>query len=327
MRASTRWLPLFAVVVTACAPQPPLPDAAPPPPAVAPARSDVDRAVERHRQFARQQLAAGNLAAAAAEWQILTLLAPDNAEFRRELDATRAAARRGAQEKLDAARAAQRSGQTERAIQLHVQALALDPASAEAARALRELDRQKYARIQQDRAARAKPDAVAAGAPATARSASADAAGDGYDVEQALEMLAAGDLAGGLRDLRAWVAANPRQRATRLRIGAAVFDKGREQEASGAREQALSTYESAVALRGDAPPEWAARIAPLKKSVAEELYEAGVRASRSDLKRAIAQWEACLRLDPQHARASARLQEARRLQARVQRIEDGTAPK
>jgi hypothetical protein len=66
MRASTRWLPLFAVVVTACAPQPPLPDAAPPPPAVAPARSDVDRAVERHRQFARQQLAAGNLAAAAA---------------------------------------------------------------------------------------------------------------------------------------------------------------------------------------------------------------------------------------------------------------------
>lgn len=82
-----------------------------------------------------------------------------------------------------------------------------------------------------------------------------------------------------------------------------------------------------MALRGDAPPEWAARIAPLKKSVAEELYEAGVRASRSDLKRAIAQWEACLRLDPQHARASARLQEARRLQARVQRIEDGTAPK
>ena len=327
MRASPRWLPLFAVVVTACAPQPPLPDAVPPPGAIAPARSDVDRAVERHRQSAQQQRAAGNLAAAAAEWQILTLLAPDNAEFRRELDATRAAARRGAQEKLDAGKAAQRSGQTERAIQLHVQALALDPASAEAARALRELDRQKYARIQQDRAARAKPDTMAAGAPAASRAAPADGAGDGYDVEQALEMLAAGDLAGGLRDLRAWVAANPRQRATRLRIGSAVFEQGRAQEARGARAQALSTYESAVALRGDAPPEWTARIAPLKKSVAEDLYDEGVRASRSDLKRAIAQWEACLRLDPQHARATARLKEARQLQARMQRIEDGAAPK
>jgi tetratricopeptide (TPR) repeat protein len=248
---------------------------------------------------------------------------PDNAEFRRELDATRAAARRGAQEKLDAARAAQRSGQPARAIQLHVQALALDPASAEAARALRELDRQKYARIQQDRAARAKP-MPRRGRPATARSARPTRR------RRLRRRAGAGDArrrrpGRGLRDLRAWVAANPRQRATRLRIGAAVFDKGREQEASGAREQALSTYESAVARA--TRREWAARIAPLKKSVAEELYEAGVRASRSDLKRAIAQWEACLRLDPQHARASARLQEARRLQARVQRIEDGTAPK
>ena len=54
---------------------------------------------------------------------------------------------------------------------------------------------------------------------------------------------------------------------------------------------------------------------------------AEVERSRSDLKRAIAQWEACLRLDPQHARATARLKEARQLQARMQRIEDAAAPK
>jgi tetratricopeptide (TPR) repeat protein len=140
-------------------------------------------------------------------------------------------------------------------------------------------------------------------------------------------MLSAGDTTGALRDLRAWVDANPRQRAVRQRIGVAVFDKARELETAGAREQALGVYESAVALRGESPPEWSARISALRKSLADARYDAGVRAAGNDLKLAIAEWEACLRIDPQHARATARLAEARDALARAPRPGSAKAPR
>lgn len=323
----------LAVLLPACAPVPPAPEPTPAPraaPAPAPAPSSIDAVVERHRRLAAQYRAAGDLAAAADEMHVVVLLAPNDADARRERDELAAERARSAKDRMDAAAAAQKAGQAERAIQSYLQALALEPTNRDAAAQLRELDRQKYARIQQDRAARAKPDGMAApslslaaarpnGDPAAAR-ANGDAATDGYDIAQALEMLAAGDTAGGLRDLRAWVDANPRQRATRQRIGNAVYDRARDVEASGAREQALTLYEAAVALRGDAPAEWTTKLQALRKVVAEELYDAGVRAYRTDVSRAIAKWEACLRIDPQHAKAAARLKEARTLQEKMRRI-------
>lgn len=257
--ARARWLGAVALAVAGCAQQPPVPESAPPP-ATARVPADVAQAIESHRALARRHQAAGNPRAAAVEWQILTLLAPEDADFRHELAASRDAARRMSQERLDAGRAAQRAGQPERALEAYVQALAFDPGNDEAARALRELDRQRLARIQQDRAARARNES----APAPRL-----AAADAYDVDQALELLAAGDLAGGLRDLKAWVDANPRQRATRQRLATAVFDKGRELEAAGARSQALVAYEAAVALHGEAPASWTARITALKKPPAD----------------------------------------------------------
>ncbi len=323
----------LAALLPACAPVPPAPEPTTPPrvaPAPAPAPSSVDAAIDRHRRLAAQYRSAGDLTAAADEMHVVTLLAPHDADARRQRDELVAERARAAKERIDAAVAAQKAGQAERAIQSYLQALALDPSNRDAATQLRELDRQKYARIQQDRAARAKPDGMAApsapavaartnGDPAGAR-ANGDATTEGYDIAQALEMLAAGDTAGGLRDLRAWVDANPRQRATRQRIGNAVYDRARDVEATGAREQALSLYEAAVALRGEAPAEWTTKIQALRKVVAEELYEAGVRAFRGDVNRAIAKWEACLKLDPQHAKAAARLKEARALQERMRRI-------
>ena len=255
-----RGLFIVAVGVAGCAQQPPVPESAPPPPPPARESADIAQAIESHSANARRHQAAGNPRAAAVEWQIVTLLAPENTEFRRELAASRDAARRLSQERLDAGHAAQRAGQAERALEAYVQALAFDPGNDEAARALRELDRQRLARIQQDRAARARNES----APAPRL-----AAADAYDVDQALELLAAGDLAGGLRDLKAWVDANPRQRATRQRVATAVYDKGRELEAAGARSQALVAYESAVALHGEAPAAWTARITALKKQPAD----------------------------------------------------------
>jgi tetratricopeptide (TPR) repeat protein len=80
-------------------------------------------------------------------------------------------------------------------------------------------------------------------------------------------MFKAGDVEGGLRDLRRYVDTYPNDKAGRNRIGTAVYDRGRELEAQGAREQALKMYEQAVALRGEPGPGWSARIQALKKSL------------------------------------------------------------
>lgn len=269
MRTRVAWI-VVPLALVACAPLPPAPDIVAEPRSAATGSPAVEQAIARHRQLARQYGDAGDLAAAATEWHILMLLDPREPAFRQQRDAALAAKARATQESLDAGRAARRSGQTERALQAFLRALALDPGNDEAARAARELDRQKYARIQQDRAARARPEGTAPAPGATARAMPVEPSGDGYDIEQALEMLSAGDIAGGLRDLRDWVASNPGNRTARRRIGTAVYDKARELEAGGAREQALTLYDSALALRGESVPEWAARAKALRRALADE---------------------------------------------------------
>jgi tetratricopeptide (TPR) repeat protein len=326
-------LSVWCVVgLAACAqvPSAPAPETLPSGTQARPARSDdpVVQAIVQHRQLAQKARDAGELADAAAQWQILTLLAPDDESFRRELNATRAAIRQGVAAELATGATALRNGETDRASQAFLRALALDPQNPEAARALRDIDRQKLARIQQDRAAKLKPIDMAAVARSPRNQALPPAeVAETFDIEQRIELLQAGDVAGGLRELHAFVVANPNDRAARQRIGAAVYERGRDLERKGTREQALTMYEEAVALRGDAPAEWSARITALRRALSDEYYEIGVRAYRTDLALAIKQWESSLRFDPKNLKAASRLQEARLAQAKLQRIEAEAARK
>jgi tetratricopeptide (TPR) repeat protein len=152
--------------------------------------------------------------------------------------------------------------------------LALDPDHADAAQALREIERRRLARIAAGRAAKVN-EAAAAGMPngasraAPARQPAADAT-EAYNIDQPLEMFKAGDTAGGMRDLRNYVEANPNDKAGRNRIGTAVYERARELEAQGQREQALAMYEQAVSLRGEPGFGWASRIQSLKKALGDE---------------------------------------------------------
>ena len=62
------------------------------------------------------------------------------------------------------------------------------------------------------------------------------------------------------------------------RIGAAVAERAKELEGKGQREAALGLYEQALSLRGEPQPEWSARVAALRKSVAADYYNEGVKA-------------------------------------------------
>ncbi|HEX9276296.1 MAG TPA: hypothetical protein VGA51_07850 [Casimicrobiaceae bacterium] len=297
----TRLTAAVAIVLAACAQAPEQPEPAAAietPRALAPDTAQT-RAIAKHQKLAARYRDAGDLADAATEWHILALLDPQNESFRRELAQARTAIARTIQVELETGRAAARRGEPDVATQAMLKVLALDPGNAEAVKSLRELERQKATRAQAERAARA------------ARSAAPQPA-DSFDVEQRIELFRAGDMASGLRELKRYVDAHPADSTARAQIGTAVFDRARELESQGARENALSMYEQAIALRGEPMPAWSATAGALRKAVSADYYDKGVRAAATDPAQAIKHWETSLRFDPGNKATAAKLAEARR---------------
>ena len=337
MRASG-WLPLCGALVLAACAEAPVQPGAPAPPRSA-ASDATATAIAEHRELARRYAQAGDHGSAAREWHIVLLLAPGDGAAGKEYDAERAAIRQGVRDNLLTGQTAWRNGDAERATQSMLRVLALDPENGEAAKVLREIDRQKLARIQATQAQRAARDnqanaaaaardvlasaAAARAAPGTA----ASEASEPYDLEQAIEMFKAGDVNGGLRDFRAFVDANPRNDAARQRIASIVYDLAIETEQKGAHEQALTLVEQAVGLRGKPVTEWSARAQGLRKTLSADYYDRGVQTSRSDIGGAIRLWETSLRYDPQNKLAQAKLAEARGVQDKLKRVERETKAK
>jgi hypothetical protein len=120
--------------------------------------------------------------------------------------------------------------------------------------------------------------------------------------------------------MRAFVEANPNNQAARQRIAAVVYDRGREAEGKGAREQALMLYEQASAFRGKPLPEWNDQMQKVRKALSDEYYDKGMQAYRTDTAAAIKLWETSLRYDPQNRKAAAKLMEARLADDKLKRI-------
>jgi len=314
---------LGCIALSACAPSPVEPDTEPARPVLRldpPPRTSRAGFVARHIELAKRAHESGDLAAAEDHWQVLTLIDPDNASYRASLEGAREAIRRAVREQYQAAVNARRGGDTTRARDAFLHVLALDPSHADAARALREIEQQAMARTQGDRAARARAvDDIVAGARARA---AAPAPADPYDLEQRLEIMRAGDAQAGVRELRAWVDANPGDKAGRLRAGTAVAERARDAESKGQRESALSLYEQAALLAGASQSDWAARVQSLRKSLGDQYYAEGMKMYRTDLGAAIRHWEAGVKFDPNNANLQMRLREAKLAQQKLQKIGD-----
>ena len=318
---TARLLIAAALAVAGCAQVPvdrPPVQAAAPAATVQSSNRSVAEAIARHRKLADDARRAGDLATAAQQLQIVTVLAPDDPSYLRELATVRAAIDREARDNVLAGTAAMSAGDLDRASAAMLRALALDPSQPDAAKALREIDRRRLTRIQADKAAK-----VTQQGEAVARSSSPRTQGevnDGFDIEQAIEMLKAGDASNGLRDLRAYVEANPGNRAARQRIGNAVADRARELEEQGAREQAATLYEQAVALRGDGNAPWAPRMTSLKKKLSLEYLDKGTRVYRTNLAQAISFFETSVKYDPSNTQASIKLGEAKMAREKLEKI-------
>jgi len=304
--------------LAACAPAPPDPTpAAPivvrPAPSRPPPVSHRGAAIAHHARLAAIAHEAGDLADAAEHEEVLVLLAPDDPARRKTLQATREAIRRAIRTHVDAAVAARRAGDLAGARDAYLRVLVLDADNAEAGKALREIDLAAMTRAQADRAARVRvPDEVVTNAKARAS--------ESNDLDQRIEILRAGDLNTGLRELRSWVDAHPGERASRQRIGVAVAEKARELESKGQREAALGLYEQAGSLASTAAPEWASRAQNLRKALGEQYYTEGMKLYRTDLAGAIRHFENGARYDPSNTNLQIRLREAKLAQQKLQKI-------
>ena len=326
-RPVSPWLIAAALgALAGCAEQPvapTAPGAAAPAPVVRPSPHDerVRQSIARHQQLAREYRQSGDLAAAAIQWQLVTLLAPGDSNARQELAATRAEIHRRVQESLTAGVAFARASDFEKAAEQYLKALALEPDNAEAAAQLRDIEKRRATRTQAGRAAQAAAasNGQRANVASTRPAATAPMmpAPDIVDAELPIELFKAGDTAGGLRDMKRYVEANPNDKAARNRMGTLVYDRGRDLEAQGQREQAYAMYEQALALRGEPGLGWNLRIGALRKTLADAYYEKGVQVAKSNIADAIKDWETSLRYDPQNAKASARLKEAKAVQERL----------
>lgn len=292
---------------------------------------DLQRAlaasIAEHEKSALREEAAGELLAASAQWHVLSLLAPEQERYRAQLTAVRTRVRKTAAESLASGLAAYRRGDLETASNALLGVLALSPDEQEAQKVLREIERQRISAIQAERAARFKanygstPLGVAAASKTARPVAENDSGAQAYELEQSLELFKAGDTEGGLRDMRRYATAYPGDTRGRERLSEAVYRRAMELDERGKREAALTLLEQAGAVRGSTPPAWSSQSLAIRKALSRDYYEQAWRAYRTDVQQAIRLWETSLRYDPQNTGSALKLQEARRMQESLRRMD------
>lgn len=297
-----------------------------------PNAADIAR---KHRQLAVRARETNDLAAAARAWSIVTLLQPSDESAQSELATVRAAISRGVDENWQAANSALSKGDKETAGHYLLKLLALSPSHVEAARALREIEKQQMTSIANGKVARAKLEgnpyritqASSASPAGRTPSGRATEPPQSFDLEQRLEMFKAGDVVGGLAEFRRYVESNPKDVSGRKRIAQAVYDRGRQFDTPNTPENALAIYEQAIHLRGEpAVPAWKDRVTQLRKGLAASYYDKGMAAFNNDLGAAIKNLEASLRFDPKHTGAALKLREARQANDKLKGINTANRP-
>jgi len=230
----------------------------------------------RQRERAQQLTRQGRLADAAVAWEILTVLRPEVAEYRERLADMRRQIDSAVADRLQRATQAQRRGDADAAMQQYLAVLALQPDHAQAADALRAIERErnrrnylgKYSRLTLTR--RAIADAEMAPVEAAGKPGERHA-----ELEHASLLASQGEYADAIALLERRVAANKRDAAA-------------------------------------------------TQLLADVHYQQGVALATVDRSAAATSLERAVKLNPQHARARARLAELKRPVAR--RAEAASAP-
>jgi tetratricopeptide (TPR) repeat protein len=273
---------------------------------------------DRHLERANAAMREERWSDAAVEWEILRLLRPDYRDYASALEEARSRATNAATAHVQAAAQARQRGELQQAAQLYLKALSADPARRDAAQALREIERERALRIEvntvvnlanserssKNRAPRPPP---------------------GPELEAAVVMLRQGDYDTSIKVLEDYLRRNPGDPVAKQSLREAYKAIGKQRMEQGKKEEALVYLEKAQDSKRARATEVAATVGSLRKDLAQEYYEKGLRAQRDDLDEAIRLWELSLQYDPQLTAARMRLQQARRMQEGLQSIDGSPA--
>jgi tetratricopeptide (TPR) repeat protein len=211
----------------------------------APAHAFEQRQRERAASLARQ----GRLADAAVAWELLTVLRPESAEYRERLAEARSLAEAAAAERMQRAAAAYKRGELDNATLHYLSVLAVQPEHAQAAEALRSVERDrnkryylgKLSRITLTR--RATQESEVAAAPRRLQAAAADR----NDLEHATMLATQGELDTAIQLLERHLAGDRRDDGARLLLAEVYFQKA-EKLAARDKASAIAALERCVRL-------------------------------------------------------------------------------
>ncbi|MFN3231859.1 MAG: tetratricopeptide repeat protein [Alphaproteobacteria bacterium] len=316
IRLSPRTIALtgLTVVLTACAAQ----QGPAPVTVVDPVDNAVNEFATDRTASARAFEANGDLAAALVEWRLVAAVQPRNSDADQQIKRLEALIRQRAQSQLEKGELALSSGRRSEARTAFLKVLALEGTNAQATRRLREIERQTVLANQQKkddkalaeyRASHAKPQQAATTAPAGNFDEQAQAAFSKRAYRQVI------DLAD--QELKR----NPQQNSAanyRRRSYEALAKQSRD---SGNLREALTFLEAASETPAGAQASLDKSIATVRSDLAESLYSQGLDLMNSDLDQAIDLLAEALVLEPGHAQAKQRLDQAERMRTRLRSIQ------
>jgi tetratricopeptide (TPR) repeat protein len=269
---------------------------------------------ERHLDRANKAMREERWSAAAVEWEILSLLRPDRRDYADRTDEARSRAATTAIEYVNAATQARQRGDAQRAVYLYLRALSADPARADVAQALRDIER--------ERALRSEVSAVVSLPSERSSRSSSQRPPKGSDLEAAVMTLRQGDYDASIKALESYLRRYPGDPLAKRSLREAYTLLGKEQIAQGKKEEALRVLEKAQPPKQARSDALVGTLNSLRKDLAREYHERALRTQRTDIDEAIRLWEQSIQYDPQLTEARLRLEQARRMRDSLKLIEE-----
>jgi tetratricopeptide (TPR) repeat protein len=261
-------------------------------------------------------------AEAATHWEILQLLRSDRPDYGKKLAEARSHSSHAASGHLQEADQARAQGQTSRAAMLYLKALAADPSSGEAAQALRDIEKERARRVNFSPSARGGNGEMSASVRRSSKPGATPSTAEGRELDSAILLLHQADYSAAVQTLETYVRKNPQDDFGRRTLQDAYVDLARERAKEGKKEDALAYLEKAQGLRDNkSNPDLTRTIQSLRKEMAEDYYQQGLRAQSTNLSEAIRWWEKTLKYDPDHVQAARRLEQARKMEQNLRSIQ------
>ena len=242
-----------------------------------PAQAQSPNRVFERKQRERAQLLArqGRLGEAVLAWEVMTVLRPDAVEYRDRLAELRKQVDGAVAERLQRGAAAQQRGELDAATQQYLAALALQPDQAQAAEALRSIERErnkrnflgKYSRLTLTRRSMADATMPSTTAP------------ESNELEHASILASQGDIDDAIAVLEKRLAADRRDAAARQLLADVYFQKA-DKLAARDKKGAIAALEKSVRL-DPAHTRAVALLKQLKAPVAPAAAASGTSGARA----------------------------------------------